>query len=88
MDSNKGFTLIELMIVVVIIGLLPTIALPNFVRFQGGPWRPETSGTVSVIDIKGDAISGDSDPCGPAGGEPGKLGRSECETAKVLHSSS
>ena len=49
MKEKKGFTLIELMIVVAIIGILAAIAIPNFLRFQARAKQSEAKQNLGAI---------------------------------------
>lgn len=49
MKTTKGFTLIELMIVVAIIGLLSMIAIPNFSRYVAKAKRAEAYMNLNSI---------------------------------------
>ena len=49
MKNKKGFTLIELMIVVAIIGILAAIAIPDFLKFQARAKQSEAKGNLGAI---------------------------------------
>ena len=49
LKSQKGFTLIELMIVVAIIGILAAIAIPNFLQYQLKSRQSEAKTNLQAI---------------------------------------
>ncbi len=49
MKNQKGFSLIELMIVVVIIGILSTIAVPQYQNFQKKAKQSEAKTNLSSL---------------------------------------
>jgi type IV pilus assembly protein PilA len=58
---QKGFTLIELMIVVAIIGILAAIAIPNFLRYQLRSKTSEAKTNIGGIRTNAESFRGDYD---------------------------
>src|SRR5258705_5436848 len=50
LKGQKGFTLIELMIVVAIIGILAAIAIPNFLQYQLKSRQSEAKTNLQAIN--------------------------------------
>lgn len=57
----KGFTLIELMIVVAIIGILAAIAVPNFVKFQCRSKQSEAKTNLKSMYVAQEAYRAEFD---------------------------
>lgn len=79
----KGFTLIELMIVVAIIGILAAIAIPNFVKFQCRSKQGEAKTNLKSMYVAQEGyraeydvyldipVCSDTTSCGTAGAQVG-----------------
>jgi len=64
--NNKGFTLIELMIVVAIIAILAAIAIPNFLNFVSRTRRSEVKSNLSAIYKAEVSYFGEKDAFSPS----------------------
>jgi len=62
--GKKGFTLIELMIVVAIIGILAAIAIPNFLKFQAKSRTSEARTNLGAIFTGQTSFFGESNQYG------------------------
>ena len=59
-EAQRGFTLIELMIVVAIIGILAAIAIPGFLRYQGKSKQSEAKSNLAGIFTAETSYFGDN----------------------------
>ncbi|MBN1150277.1 type II secretion system protein [candidate division WOR-3 bacterium] len=64
---KKGFSLIELMVVVVIIGILAAIAIPNFIRLRDRAKESEVKANAHTVQLVAEEYSTKYDGLYPGG---------------------
>ncbi len=69
--KSRGFTLIELMIVVAIIGILAAIAIPNFIKFQARSKQSEAKANLKAVFTAEKAFRSEKDRYSEFVGEVG-----------------
>ncbi len=71
--KNYGFTLIELMIVIAIIGILAAIAIPNFLSYQLRSKTAEARYSLGTIKTTSEAYRSEHDTYVVCGSNPGNI---------------
>ena len=71
---EKGFSLVELMIVVAIIAILAAIAIPSFLRFAMKSKTSEATGNLAAIRVCEDSFRAENDVYNACGLTPGANG--------------
>jgi type IV pilus assembly protein PilA len=74
LKGQKGFTLIELMIVVAIIGILAAIAIPNFIAYQAKSKQAEAKVSLGAIFTSAVAFQAETVPQTYAPSQIGLIG--------------
>ncbi|OGW64738.1 MAG: hypothetical protein A3H49_07235 [Nitrospirae bacterium RIFCSPLOWO2_02_FULL_62_14] len=88
MRSQKGFTLIELMIVVAIIGILAAIAIPNFLSYQARARQAEAKTNLGGLYVAEVAFFGDQGEFGnfaQIGFTLGSVSNGSCQVCRYTY---
>lgn len=66
-SNDKGFTLIELMVVVAVIAILAAIAIPSYLGIQKRAARSEAKSKLEAISVALEGYMAENNDYGPAG---------------------